>query len=65
MSDLNALAWAACDTVNRIVECDGASWQDRHEAIQRVREHLEARAGQTAPPWPEDQTNDFSDLLGV
>lgn len=43
------LAWNANETINRMVEVRDADFADIHEAIQRVREHLEARARQTAP----------------
>jgi hypothetical protein len=56
---LQALQWTACETVNQIVECDEESFEARHRVIQRVREHLEARAEQTKPD------EDFSDLLGT
>lgn len=65
MSDLKHWAWTACDAINHVVE-SGESFEEIHTALQRIRKFLEARASQTAPPWPEDQpSTDFSDLLGV
>lgn len=41
--------YCAIEAVNAIVECNDASWEDRHAAIECVRLHLEARAEQSKP----------------
>lgn len=58
--------FAAINAINNVIVCEGHRMEDRHNAINLIREHLEARAEQTAPPWPEDEpTDDISDLLGL
>jgi hypothetical protein len=55
----------ACVAVDKLVECDECSFADRHSAIQRVREHLEARVEQTGP-WGDEcgpQADENEDLL--
>lgn len=46
---LQVLQYNAIEAVNAIVECQGVKLEEIHYAVQRVREHLEARAAQTAP----------------
>jgi hypothetical protein len=48
---LDYLAWSACDKIAKMVELPDVSFEDRHAAIQRVRNHLESRAAQTATPF--------------
>ena len=64
MSSVKHHAWVACDAINRMITEN--TFEDAHNGIQQVRAFLEARAEQSAPPWPEDQPkDDFTDLLGV
>lgn len=55
---LQHLQHAAIEAVNAIVECRNVSFEERHDAIELVRQHLEARAEQTkivtTNPWLTD-----------
>lgn len=52
MSDrLSYLQWSALDKINHIVECKDVTMAQVHEALQLVRQHLEARIAQTAPTY--------------
>ena len=53
VTQLQNLQYEAIDTINRMVECKGASWADRFRSIELVRAHLEARA-QQVKPRPDD-----------
>lgn len=43
---LQDLQYRAIETINRMVECDESSFEDRCRAIELVRKHLEERAKQ-------------------
>ena len=63
MSEVTVLqdcAWRAIEAVNQMVECDEASFEERHLAIEHVKKHLEARAEQCKP----HDSIAFEDLLG-
>lgn len=47
VTKLQDCTWRAIEAVNKLVECDEASFDERHEAIEHVRKHMEERARQT------------------
>ena len=47
VTKLQDCVWQALEAVNKVVECDEASLDERHEAIEHVRKHIEERARQT------------------
>lgn len=44
---LQDLTWQVIETINKMVECDDESMEERHRAIQHVQKHVEERARQT------------------
>lgn len=47
VTKLQDCTWRCIDAVNKLVECDEASFEDRHNAIEHVKKHIEERARQT------------------